>query len=289
MMKKNKTYNYGVFILTHGRPDNVTTTHTLRRCGYNGQIYYVLETKDKTIEKYKENFGEENIVIFNKDDVKETFDIMDNQDDDRCVVYARNEVFNIAKKLNFKYFIVLDDDYGTFIFRFNKEYKYIGNKKVANLESIFQSMIKYMDNTKIYSLCFAQGGDFINGSGGSMAKAIKTKRKAMNLFVLSTERPFQFTGRLNEDVNAYIRHGILGKIMLTTTQISLNQKITQTNSGGLTDIYLASGTYVKSFYSVMCSPSSVKINLMGNKHRRLHHVIRWNNTVPKIINDKYKK
>lgn len=46
---------------------------------------------------------------------------------------------------------------------------------------------------------------------------------------------------------------------------------------------------VKSFYSVMISPSSVKINLMGNKHKRMHHVISWNNTVPKIIKESYKK
>jgi hypothetical protein len=288
-MKKIKTYSYGVFILTHGRPDNVVTTPTLRRHGYNGQIYYVLDTRDKTIDKYKENFGDENVIIFNKDDVKGTFDIMDNQDDDRCVVYARNEVFNIAKKLGFDYFIVLDDDYTSFNFRFDKEYKYISSKKITNLESIFQSMIRYMDNTQIYTLCFSQGGDFIGGKTGGMAQAVKTKRKAMNLFILSTNRPFQFTGRINEDVNAYLRYGIIGKIMLTTTQVCLEQMTTQTNKGGLTDIYLASGTYVKSFYSVMCSPSSVKINLMGNKHRRLHHIIRWKNTVPKIIKQKYQK
>ena len=34
---------------------------------------------------------------------------------------------------------------------------------------------------------------------------------------------------------------------------SLLQKETQSNSGGLTDIYLELGTYVKSFYSVIAA------------------------------------
>lgn len=284
-----KKPNYAVLILTHGRPDNVVTTPTLRKSGYTGQIYYILDTQDKTIDKYKENFGEENIVVFDKEAVKGTFDIMDNQDDDRAVVFARNEAWNIARKLGLDYFMVLDDDYTALEYTFGKDYEYIRHTKISNITPIFEAMIKYIANTNIKTICFAQGGDFIGGQGSYLGKCIRTRRKAMNLFVFSTDRQIQFTGRINEDVNAYTRHGMVGDILLTTSQVSLEQLQTQSNDGGLTDIYLASGTYVKSFYTVIANPSSVKINMMGNKHRRLHHVIKWNNTVPKIIDEKYKK
>lgn len=49
------------------------------------------------------------------------------------------------------------------------------------------------------------------------------------------------------------------------------------------------GTYVKSFYTVLCSPSSVKLNMMGDTHYRIHHNVMWNNAVPKIISGRYKK
>jgi hypothetical protein len=60
---------------------------------------------------------------------------------------------------------------------------------------------------------------------------------------------------------------------------------------GLTDIYLDLGTYVKSFYSVICCPSCVTVSMMGGtkKTMRLHHNVSWNNCTPKIISDKYKK
>lgn len=57
----------------------------------------------------------------------------------------------------------------------------------------------------------------------------------------------------------------------------------------MTEVYLNQGTYVKSFYTVMLNPSAVKINLMGNKDKRLHHKILWKNAVPKILSENYKK
>lgn len=69
----------------------------------------------------------------------------------------------------------------------------------------------------------------------------------------------------------------------------MNQTDTQTNAGGLTDIYLDLGTYVKSFYTVIAMPSSAAIRLMGNKHKRPHHSINWKKTTPKIIKERYKK
>lgn len=282
--------NYAVFILTHGRPNKVYTTKALGKAGYTGKIYYILDTDDKTADEYKENFGEENIIIFDKAETLKDFDIMDNQSDYRCIVFARNESFKIAERLGLDYFIELDDDYTQFIYRFDDEYRYIpATRPIKNLDKIFEYMIEYLENTIIDTIAFAQGGDFIGGKSGGMAQVVQSKRKAMNLFVIKTNRKFNFIGRINEDVNTYVSEGSRGRIFLTTTQLALKQKTTQTNSGGMTEMYEAEGTYVKSFYSVMVSPSSVKINLMGNKNKRLHHIISWKNTVPKIIKEDYKK
>jgi hypothetical protein len=96
-------------------------------------------------------------------------------------------------------------------------------------------------------------------------------------------------GRINEDVNAYVSLGLTGSLFLTYPRIRLEQKETQANSGGLTDIYLDLGTYVKSFYSVMYAPSCVKITEMGVSNRRLHHKVSWKNAVPMVINESFKK
>lgn len=96
-------------------------------------------------------------------------------------------------------------------------------------------------------------------------------------------------GRVNEDVNAYVWLGSRGFTFFTIPLIQLDQYQTQSNKGGLTEIYLDQGTYVKSFYTIMCSPSCVTIETMGRTNRRLHHKVDWPTAVPLIIDEKYKK
>ena len=69
----------------------------------------------------------------------------------------------------------------------------------------------------------------------------------------------------------------------------LDQADTQKGSGGMVEAYINSGTYVKSFYSVMLNPAVVKIKLMGANYPRLHHSIAWKNLTPCIIKQTYKK
>ena len=83
--------------------------------------------------------------------------------------------------------------------------------------------------------------------------------------------------------------GNKGELFFTIADLQLNQAQTQSNAGGMTDIYLDSGTYVKSFYSVICSPQAVKVGLMGRTNMRMHHKINWNYCTPKILNEKHKK
>ena len=66
--------DFAVFILTHGRPDNIKTTSTLKKCGYTGRIYYILDNEDKTIDQYVKNFGEENVKVFDKQAIADKVD-----------------------------------------------------------------------------------------------------------------------------------------------------------------------------------------------------------------------
>ena len=212
----------------------------------------------------------------------------DNFQDRRSIVFARNAVFNIARDLGFKYFIQLDDDYTEFQYRFNSkwDYKY---KLIKNLDTVFKALLRFFEKTDIYSIAMAQGGDYIGGPFGRYAKTLFLSRKCMNTFICSVDRPFRFVGRINEDVTAYTWGGSTGRLFFTFNGISIVQKQTQGNRGGMTDIYQANGTYVKSFYTVLFQPSSVKVSMIPTRHARIHHRISWAKTVPCILSEKYKK
>ncbi len=281
--------DFAVFILTHGRSDNVKTYKTLKRFGYTGTIYIICSDDDKQLDKYKELYNKQ-VIVFSKKEYKNTFDIGDNFDDERVVVYARNACYDLAKKVGIKYFLVLDDDYTDFSYRFNGELSYNkGRGYINNVDDIFTAVLDYYKTIPAKTIALSQNGDWIGGHNSSWAKELKLKRKCMNSFFCSTERPFKFTGRINEDVNAYTREGAVGDLFLTIPNVSLKQTDTQANDGGLTDIYLSQGTYVKSFYSVMFSPSSVKVAMLNTERSRLHHRVSWNNAIPVILNEKHKR
>lgn len=283
MMNKD----FCIFILSHGRADRIYTIKSLLDSGYTGKYFIVIDNEDNTANEYYKKFGDK-VLMFDKEEVSRTFDEADNFQSRKTIVYARNICFHLAKKVNVKYFMQLDDDYVSFSFRFNKKGEF-KNSKVQNLDFIYSKMINFFEKSKVDCLAFAQGGDFIGGQNGDLGSAIKIKRKAMNTLLCSIDRPFKFIGRINEDVNTYVKLGSIGKLFVTINLISINQKQTQSNSGGMTDIYLQSGTYVKSFYSIIINPSCVKISKMGNKNMRIHHKIKWNNAIPKILDESLKK
>lgn len=271
--------NFVVFIITHGRSDKIYTTNTLKRCGYNGELYYILDNEDKSIDKYKRKYGENKIIIFDKKAIADQVDEGNNFDNRRTTTHARNACFNIAKELNKKYFLVLDDDYTGFSFRYER------GPIIKNINKVFNTFIEFMENVQnCLTIAFSQGGDHIGGFAGT-----KLKRKAMNSFFCCTDRPFQFLGQLNEDVNAYVMHGSRGGLFFTFTSVQLNQAATQKTQGGMTEAYLQYGTFCKSFTTVMMMPSSVKVSMMMTTNQRLHHSISWANTVPMIISEQYKK
>lgn len=285
----NQSKNFAVFILSHGRPDNVITYQTLRKQGYTGRIFIIVDDEDKTLKQYKDKYKDE-VIVFSKKDYDDKFDIMDNFDSRKVIVFARNACYDIARTLKLDYFFEYEDDYTQFLFRF-VDGKKLGHKYVNNLDQVLSAMIDCLDATKATTIAFAQGGDFIGGIGSFKNNTFK--RKAMNSFVFKVNKnpkdDVQFIGRMNDDVNTYLTAGKVGKLFCQISTVMLNQLATQSNAGGNTEAYKSFGTYVKSFYSVIAAPNCCKIDLMGQTNKRIHHKINWNNAVPKIIDEKFKK
>lgn len=281
--------DFAVLILTHGRADNVVTMKTLQRQGYSGKWYMVIDDEDDMADDYRRNFGEEHVVTFCKQEAVDRADTMDNLDEHRAILYARNESFRIARELGLKYFLMLDDDYSDFLFSF-PEGKKLASKtpRGKTLERIFEAMLGFLDASGAATVAFAQGGDFIGGlRGGNFKKRLL--RKAMNSFFCRVDRPIQFRGTMNEDVTTYTTLGSRGELFFTFVDVHIIQIPTQSLGGGMTAAYRESGTYLKTFYSVMSMPSCIKVGMMYSKNSRIHHRIDWECCVPKILNEKYRK
>jgi len=283
-------HDFAVFIISAARAGNVQTIETLQEHGYTGD-WYVLIDREEDIEPYTDEYGENKVVYFDKNEIADDVDRADNLNRRDVNVYARNKVFQIAEDMGYRWFAQFDDDYHKFETRWNADGEF-GHFDIVDLDDLFDAMIDYMKNAKLNSVATAQGGDFIGGKRASIANGqddITASRKVMNTFICDTERMFEFVGTINEDVNTYIRKAQLGKLFLTPNFVSVEQERTQQQDGGLTDAYLDWGTYVKSFYTILYSPSSVTLNKMGESNQRIHHRVDWNASIPKIVPESVKK
>jgi len=281
--------DFCAFIISHGRPDRVHTYNTLMRSGYTGKVYIVIDNEDKTGDEYRNEYGDK-VLVFDKAAMDATLDTGDNFAGRTSTIWPRNALWELARQVGCRYFIQLDDDYTSFEYRFH-DCGTSGYKSVRKtMDPGLGEMVQFLDASKSVSVAMSQGGDFIGGMNGQSRNRLR--RKAMNSFICDTKRPFMFFGRMNEDVNTYVRRGFLGDVFFTVLVFMLVQMQTQTNSGGMSELYLDSGTYVKSFYTVMYAPSCVKIGTMGDPRGgtvRIHHKINWHNTAPKILREEWKK
>lgn len=283
MMRKD----FVVFILTHGRAWEMHTYKSLQKANYTGPIVFVLDNEDITIDSYWYNFGKENCYVFDKKAVAKKIDTMDQSTDRRAILYARNVCWEIAKNLGYKYFLQLDDDYSNFRGRVEIDGS-LRTKYVKDFDKLVDYVIDFLEVSGASTVAMSQIGDFIGGVGSKVFKERLT-RKAMNSFFCKVDRPITFCGRMNEDVTSYVLNGSRGQLFFTLADVSVDHLGTQSLKGGMTESYKDSGTYIKSFYTVMACPSSVKVYEMGDAHKRLHHTIDWEHAVPKIISSKFKK
>ena len=286
---KMETPNFAIFILTHGRPDNVITYHTLRKSGYTGSIYLICDDEDKTLFEYQIKYKNQ-VIVFSKQTYQNKFDIMDNFEGNKVIVYARNACYDIARLLGLDYFFEYEDDYKSLMHRF-VDGPTLGYTPITRMNEVCQAFIECLKNTGSTAIAMAQGGDFIGGAASF--DSVQYKRKAMNSFVFKVNQNAAddciFIGRMNDDVNTYLTQGKVGKIFCQIANIMLTQMQTQSNVGGNTEMYKTMGTYVKSFYSVMAAPSCCKVSMLITTHPRIHHKIEWNKAVPKIMHERHKK
>lgn len=305
------TDDYFILILSHKRPKflKIKTWAMLDKKGSTAKRYIILSDDDPTIDEYKSIFGEEHIVIFNKEESEKRFDIdlMDcyhkENDNKKGAVWARNTQYDIARKLGYRYFMVFDDDYEDIYGR--KVYsrkngdlflavttRFTDIDKESGMSQFDKICLDYFDilnsSPWLYLVSFAQTGDYLGGYQSSMIQD-GFKFKSMNIFFCDTEKEVRFYGRMNEDTNEYVQNGARGELSLTLNDLCMHQITTQKNKEGMTDIYKSFGTYVKSLYTCIQNPSSCCISMMGYIHLRIHHNIFWKYTVPCILDDKYCK
>ena len=90
--------NFAVFITTHSRVESTTTYDTLRRAGYTGKIYTVVDNEDEQLMRYLNRYPD--VLVYNKQLQFNKCDKVIKTTQKASVTYARNAVEEYAKHFN---------------------------------------------------------------------------------------------------------------------------------------------------------------------------------------------
>ena len=270
-------------ILCWKRPNALHTLKYLKNINYNGRILFAIDNDDPTKEDYIKVANDYNIEYFTFTKDTTVSDQMYNQKLKSGAVCTRKIVENVIRKKKIKYFCVLDDDYVQFMYPNRKR---VTSSTLENLINIYCEILN--DIPFVYVMSLAQNGETIAGTEEFYRKS-KLKLKAMNYWFCSTDKPVEYAGIMNDDVNAGIYLNKSGHFSIQYAGCIIQQA--QQSSGGMKDVYAAnSAMYQKAMFSVLIAPSFVKLtylrNYSGNTEtRRIYHNINRKYAYPYVVEE----
>lgn len=268
-------------ILCWKRPQALFTLKYLKQMNYDGKIFFAIDNGDPTKEEYIQAAKKNKIDYFTFDKDTEVSDQMYNTKLKSGAVCTRKIVENIIREKGYRFFCVLDDDYVQFMF-YNR--KKVGKKSLEKLIDIYCDILDKVPYVSVMSL--AQNGETVAGTEEFYKKS-KFKLKAMNYWFCDVNKPVEYAGIMNDDVNAGILLSKYGNFSVQYGGVVIQQA--QQKSGGMKDIYAEkSAMYQKAMFSIMLAPSFVKLNYLhcyagGGDSSRIYHNIQRKYAYPYIV------
>lgn len=273
--------NFAVFITTHGRPQCLTY-HTLKDANYTGQMFCVVDTTDSKIGEYKENFGDTNVLVFDKMKYIDKVDKLTNEQILSTVLYARLACYDFARMNNIEYFMIVDDDITLFKFRMLLDDK-LRSIQVTDFDRTINTILDYFSSAPISVLGIADSGIYFGGKNGVYAK--KVRHMFSVCYLCKTADEIEFKSVCFEDMYASISNNRAGKVcfeILDMCQVSEPMGLC-TTEGGTTEFYKNNSAYKRSFYDIVSFPDCLYLDEKYIMRRKEIYMC------PKVISDKYRK
>ncbi len=271
-----------LYIISKGRPQ-CRTARTLEKIGYPGEWYIGCGDNDELLPDYIANWGESRVLVFDWAAQCAKTDTMDNFGFERKAsgaAPARNATAELSRARGERRHWQFDDDYTRFQWLDGRT----GKRPGADGLTLHRKMLQIAE---LADRCGLSNAGFCPASmEATKERAFMPGRRVFNAHNLPSGGPLFETwrGRLSDDLVNVIdvyRHG--GK-ELCCRWLSMELAETQSEAGGLTEMYKADGTVRKTCYAVMAAPSAVRL---AERFRRFHHRCDWDRLAPKLASDEY--
>lgn len=274
--------NFAVFIISHERADRVETYDTLRRGGYIGKIFVVIDNEDNMVSTYLNRFGDD-VLIFDKQAYIDKADTLESAKLKSSAVYARNAVEDFAKLFELDAFGMFDDDIVGLRYRWIENDKCRSMSVKGGLSQIFQEYSEYLVDCNIATLSFENCMFYL---GGVTDEKISNERWAYQVFIRNSKFPVDWISIINMDIITEITTAVKGYIWWSLPHIVYESSPMNSASGGLKKVYDAISSGRRAFFATISQPSSCR---PGYSHGKIRILQDKKKSYPMILGSRYKK
>ena len=276
------------FICTHGRPNSQITYNMLRNAGYKSKIYFVVDNQDTTIQDYINNFGADNIIVFDKNHYINTVDTGINVLKHRCNLFPKSAMDNIATKLGLTSYVMLDDDVPELSLRYVDGDVLRRVKLTHDVETIFRLLSDFMFATDISTLGIGHPGMFFEGVKLFKKNKVERFRIPYAIVFRNLCHSVKWSSYVWEDNVTgmeYLKRGekwfVFPYIQQQVLPFGKNSA-----SGGMHDTYNSEDTLRLYMETIKFNPSSVRVR---NYKQGFALSINTDCAYTKLISGRYKK
>lgn len=271
-----------VFIPSYHRADNLKTVKFLEKIDYDMKhVYVFIDDEADDRERYKavaKQYGFR-LVVFDMTEARKRFDYVHRASvSRRSAGQARNMFQDYAKKKGIERYVVMDDD--TKEFQFRVKGVYVHTASGDTVKRTFEMIAEMMRRQRIGLFGVSQTGDFYGSLYLSMMR-----RKVMNVTFYDTRFIYRGERGVQDDDTSQFA-GVLNEGLFTGSLadgINLQQTVSATAKGGLTDLYNECKLYNKAMVTPIQYPSAIRAERQVMNGGRIHHRIDYRYLAPKLM------
>lgn len=275
---------FAVFICTHGRPDRQYTLQTLRKSGYTGKVYLVLDDEDETEQEYRNLYPEDDILMFDKQSFIETSDTGTIENQRKCILYAKNACEEFAKHLELPAFVIADDDI------LKLRYRYIEDKKLktaditTDLDSVIDVYVDIMLTCDMAATGFGFAQFYFTGVNSFSPDNIQKYRVPYNFVFRNSKFEVDWKSWFGEDIVTAVYWGRVGQLWTAIPHVQQEIVALASADGGMKDTYDSNSDIRLAMQNVMYLPAELKPFFYKGKFMAS---IKRENAFPKLISSRY--
>lgn len=277
-----------VFICTHGRPDKQHTLETLRKSGYDGKICLVVDDEDDTIQELMDNYDEDNTYIqqFNKQMYIDKSDTGTNENQRKCILYAKNFCEDLAQDMKLDAFVIADDDILNFRFRYAEDDSLKSQKVISSMGDILEAYYSTMLDCDMVATGFGFTQFYFSGTESFSSENIQKYRVPYNFVFRNARHKVDWMSWFGEDIITAVYYGRVGQLWTAMPYVQQEIVALASASGGMKDTYDGNSSARLAMQNVMYLPAELKAFNYQGKYMAS---IKRDNAFPKLISSCFKK